>query len=63
MTDNGKILFIQHNADRNSHKMHTCLDYAIKFKTDFILFQEFYIANDNSIIIDACNLNCRFSWE
>ena len=47
MTENGKILFIQHNANRTGHIMHTCLDYAIEFKTDFILFQEFYVAKDN----------------
>ena len=58
MTDNDKILFIQHNADRNSHKMHICLDYAIESKTDFILFQESYVANDNSTTISHSAYYC-----
>ena len=31
--------------------MHTCLDYVIKSKADFILFQESFIINNNIIII------------
>ena len=31
--------------------MYTCLDYTIKLKTDFILFQEPFIARDNIITI------------
>ena len=27
--------------------MHTCLDYAIESKADFILFQESFITNNN----------------
>ena len=42
-----KIQFIQHNTNRNPHVMHTCLDYAIKLKIDFVVFQEPYIAKDN----------------
>src|SRR5439155_13329268 len=47
MKQNGKIQFIQHNANKSSHIMHTCLDYAIELKTHFILFQEPYVARDN----------------
>ena len=47
MKQNGKIQFIQHNANRNSHIIHTCLNYAIKLKTDFILFQEPFVVRDN----------------
>ena len=31
--------------------MHTCLDYVIELKADFILFQEFFIINNNITII------------
>ena len=51
MKQNDKIQFIQHNANRNSHVIHTCLDYVIELKADFILFQESFIANDNTTTI------------
>ena len=31
--------------------MHTCFNYIIELKTDFILFQEFFVARDNIITI------------
>ena len=51
MKKNDKIQFIQHNANKSNSIMHTCLDYAIKLKTDFIAFQESYVVKDNIIII------------
>jgi hypothetical protein len=38
--------------------MHTCLDYAIKLKTDFILFQEPYVAKDNITTISHSAFYC-----
>src|SRR5690348_7572006 len=49
--NSGKLLFLQHNANECSHYMHTCLNYEIKSKLDFILFQHSYIARDNIITI------------
>src|SRR5436190_4065100 len=40
---NSKIQFLQQNIDRNSHKMHTCLEIGLELKIDYILFQEPYI--------------------
>ncbi len=54
----GKIQFIQHNTNKNPHVMHTCLDYAIKLKIDFVAFQEPYIAKDNIIIISHSAFYC-----
>ena len=54
----GKMQFIQHNANRNPHTMHTCLDYAIELKTDFILFQEPYVAKDNITTISHSAFYC-----
>ena len=51
MKQNSKIQIFQHNANRNPHCMHTCLDYAIELKIDFIFFQEPYIAKDDIITI------------
>jgi len=38
--------------------MHTCLDYAIKLKIDFVAFQESYITKDNIIIISHSAFYC-----
>ena len=54
----GKIQFIQHNTNRNPHVMHTCLDYAIKLKIDFVAFQEPYIAKDNITTISHSAFYC-----
>jgi len=51
MTTSGKILFLQHNANKNGHNMHTCLEYEIELELDFILFQEPYVARDNKTTI------------
>ena len=48
---NGKILFLQHNTNTNPINMHTCLEYGIENKLDFILFQESWIYKDNITII------------
>ena len=53
-----KMQFIQHNVNRNPHIMHTCLNYAIELKTDFILFQEPYIAKDNITTISHSAFYC-----
>ena len=58
MKQSGKIQFIQHNVNRSSHVMHTCLDYAIELKTDFILFQEPYVDNDNITTISHSAFYC-----
>ena len=34
----GKIQFLQHNANRNPDNMHTCLEYGIENRLDFVLF-------------------------
>ena len=44
MTVNGKILFLQHNANRNGHSIYTCLDYGRELKTDCD-FEIFYCFN------------------
>ena len=38
-----KIQFLQQNIDRNSYKMHTCLEIGLEFEINYILFQESYI--------------------
>src|SRR5436190_9576762 len=38
--------------------MHTCLDYAIELKTDFILFQESFVARDNITTISHSAFYC-----
>jgi len=53
-----KIQFIQYNTNRNPHVMHTCLDYAIKLKIDFVAFQEPYIAKDNTTTISHSAFYC-----
>ena len=58
MKKNDKIQFIQHNANKSSPIMHTCLDYAIELKTDFILFQEPYVAKDNITTISHSAFYC-----
>ena len=58
MNQNGKIQFMQYNVNRNSHTMHTCLNYAIKLKTDFILFQELFVARDNITTISHSAFYC-----
>ncbi len=58
MKQNSKIQIFQHNANRNPHCMHTCLDYAIKLKIDFILFQEPYIAKDDITTISHSAFYC-----
>src|SRR5436190_22454408 len=58
MKQNDKIQFIQYNVNRNSHIMHTCLNYIIKLKTDFILFQESFVARDNIITISHSAFYC-----
>ena len=58
MKQNGKIQFIQHNANKSSHIMHTCLDYAIESKTDFVLFQEPFVARDNVTTISHSAFYC-----
>ena len=55
---NDKMQFIQYNVNRNSHIMHTCLNYAIELKTDFILFQESFIARNNITTISYSAFYC-----
>src|SRR6266496_5062102 len=43
-----KIQFLQQNIDKNSNKMHTCLQIRLELNIDFILFQESFI-NTNSM--------------
>ena len=58
MKQNSKIQIFQHNVNRNPHCMHTCLDYAIELKIDFILFQEPYIAKDDITTISHFAFYC-----
>src|SRR5436190_19407748 len=43
-----RIQFMQQNVDKNSSKMHTCLQINLKLNINFVLFQEFFI-NTNSM--------------
>jgi hypothetical protein len=43
-----KIFILQHNTNKNQYVMHSCLESAIKFKTDFICIQEPWIAFNNN---------------
>ena len=45
-----RIQFMQQNVDKNSSKMHTCLQIDLKLNIDFVLFQESFI-NTNSMTI------------
>lgn len=58
LTENGKILFLQHNANGCSHYMHTCLDHGLELKLDFILFQHSFIARDNITTISHSAYYC-----
>src|SRR6266496_2185268 len=58
MADNGKILFLQHNTNTNSHVMHTCLEYGIENQIDYILFQEPWFAKDNITTISHYAYYC-----
>src|SRR5436189_3168620 len=58
MTDNGKILFLQHNTNTNQHNMHTCLEYGIENQIDYILFQEPWFAKDNITTISHFAYYC-----
>lgn len=46
-----EIQFLQNNVARNQHAMVTCLEIGIELDYDFILFQEPWIAIDNSSTI------------
>src|SRR6266536_4403348 len=43
-----RIQFLQQNVDKNSNKMHTCLQIELELNIDFILFQESFV-NTNSM--------------
>src|SRR5436190_18243892 len=55
---NGKMQFIQYNTNKSSHIMHTCFNYIIELKTDFVLFQEFYIVKNNITTILHSTFYC-----
>src|SRR5690348_8670403 len=38
-----RIQFLQQNVDKNSDKMHTCLQIELELNIDFILFQESFV--------------------
>src|SRR6266487_1249808 len=61
MQNNGKLLFLQHNVNTNTHNMHTCLEYGIENQIDFILFQESWFAKDNIITISHFAYYCIVS--
>ena len=61
MTDNDKILFLQHNTNTNQHNMHTCLEYDIENQIDYILFQEPWFAKDNITTISHFAYYCIVS--
>jgi len=61
MTDNGKILFLQHNTNTNQHNMHTCLEYDIENQIDYILFQKSWFARDNITTISHFAYYCIVS--
>src|SRR6266480_5904864 len=58
MTDNGKILFLQHNTNTNQHNMHTYLEYDIENQIDYILFQKPWFAKDNITTISHFAYYC-----
>src|SRR6266487_6420497 len=61
MQNNGKLLFLQHNVNTNTHNMHTCLEYGIENQIDFILFQESWFAKDNITTISHFTYYCIVS--
>ena len=61
MTDNDKILFLQHNTNTNQHNMHTCLEYDIENQIDYILFQEPWFARNNITTISHFAYYCIVS--
>ena len=61
MQNNGKLLFLQHNVNTNTHNMHTCLEYGIENQIDFILFQEPWFAKDNITTISHSAYYCIVS--
>ena len=61
MTDNDKILFLQHNTNTNQHNMHTCLEYDIENQINYILFQKSWFAKDNITTISHFAYYCIVS--
>ena len=51
------IHFLQNNPARNPNSMITCLEIGIELGTDFILFQEPWVAQDNSYTISHPSYN------
>jgi len=58
MKKDGKILFLQYNVNKNPHNMHTCLEYEIESKIDYILFQESWFAENNITTIFYSTYYC-----
>src|SRR5437773_8813383 len=46
-----RIQFMQQNIDKNSSKMHTCLQIDLELNIDFVLFQESFINTDSMTTI------------
>src|SRR6266496_6373537 len=53
-----KVQFLQQNVDKNSNKMHTCLQITLELNIDFILFQELYINVNNMTTISHSAFYC-----
>ena len=49
-TDNSRIQIFQHNCNRSTNAMQSCLESAREKKIDIVLFQESWIGNNNITI-------------
>src|SRR6266480_7549160 len=56
-----RIQFMQQNVDKNSSKMHTCLQIDLKLNIDFVLFQESFINTDSMTTISYSAYYCIMS--
>src|SRR5437773_7574702 len=56
-----RIQFMQQNIDKNSSKMHTCLQIDLKLNIDFVLFQESFINTNSMTTISHLAYYCIMS--
>src|SRR5436190_13767845 len=56
-----RIQFMQQNVDKNSSKMHTCLQIDLKLNINFVLFQESFINTDSMTTISHSAYYCIMS--
>ena len=56
-----RIQFLQQNVDKNSNKMHTCLQIELELNIDFILFQESFVNTNSMTTISHSAYYCIMS--